>query len=217
MCSRHSTNACPGVPRTNGHNLRDSEKGCNPPGVQPGVELGSTSKDIGGGRARASCLLARAGAWSGPQANGIVWERSLLEPQVAELPATKPFCRTERAHERAVQGTPGSLQLGLQVTPLQGQGRLSLQHIQIATARRTDPFQISHPGPHGLSPQLGRCWSGWAIPQLLFPFCLGCFPRGSAGFPLSEGGGLGGTSGQCGLSPDRARHTHSFVCKFSLF
>lgn len=40
------------------HNLRDSEKGCNLPGItqhssaqtgRPGVELGSTFKDIGGG------------------------------------------------------------------------------------------------------------------------------------------------------------------------
>lgn len=142
---------------------------------QPDVELGSTSKDMGG--ALASCLLARGWTWSGPQANETVWERSLLESQVAELPATKPFWRTERAHEGGVQDMPGSLQLGLQVTPLQGRRQLSLQHTQAATARRQSqmqlapqngcslnlcswglsppPFHISHPGPQDLNPNLG--------------------------------------------------------------
>jgi hypothetical protein len=91
-------------------NLSDPEKGCNLPGVTQHSSThtgpawlwswGLPPKILGG--ASASCLLAWGWTCSGPQANATIWEKSLLESQVAELPATKPFWRTERAHEGGV-------------------------------------------------------------------------------------------------------------------
>lgn len=86
--------------------------------------------------------VASQGAVSGPQANSTVWERCLLESQVAKLPATKPYWRTERVRYGVCRTCLSSLQLGLQVTPLQGHRQLSLQHTGFATAR-TEPDTAS--------------------------------------------------------------------------
>lgn len=159
MHSRHSTKACPEVPRGSGHNLRDSEKRCNLPGVtqhsstqsRPHMELGSGVYLQGYWEGhQLPGLLAWGGPWSvasqgavsGPQANPTVWERCLLESQVAKLPATKPYWRTERVRYGVCRTCLSSLQLGLQVTPLQGHRQLSLQHTGFATAR-TEPDTAS--------------------------------------------------------------------------
>lgn len=81
--------------------------------------------------------MASQDAVSGPQANVTVWEGSLLESQVAELPTTKPYRRTERAHEGGVQdmlGLPAARPTGCPLSRDKG-----LQHTQFATARRTEP------------------------------------------------------------------------------
>lgn len=86
--------------------------------------------------------MASQDAVSGPQASVTVWERCRLESQVAELTSTKPSWRTERVHNGVCRTCLGSLQLGLQVTTLQGQRQLRLPNTRFATAR-TEPDAAS--------------------------------------------------------------------------
>lgn len=147
---------------------------------RPGVELGVYLQGYWWralapwplGLGRGTWSVASQDAVSGPQANVTVWEGSLLESQVAELPATKPYWRTERAHEGGVQTCRGSLQLDLQVTPSPGtkasstlsllQRRGGQSKMQPAPQNgcllrlcpgglSPPPSHISQPGPQGLS------------------------------------------------------------------